>query len=229
MIYRMNKNNQRVSLIVNIVLPMVILTKFSGPEYLWVTRGLVVALAFPLWYGAREYIQEKKRSFISWLWLFSVLMTWGIGILKLPTEWVAIKEAMVPAIIWLVLLGSMFTWHNLVEKMFLGILDSEKIFSKLQGKMHLRTAGIKRLTRWIFASFALSTTLNYLLATRIVKSPAGTQAFNEEIWRLTGLSFPAIALPATLIMTVALIAFLMKLHKETGLEIEDMIKEALKK
>lgn len=221
----MKQKNQRLSLIINIVIPMLILTKLSGPEYLWTTRGLVAALAFPLGYGLREYAQEKKRSFISGLWLFSVLMTWGIWLLKLPTEWVAIKEAMVPAIIGLVLLWSMFTGHNLVEKMFLGILDSEKIFAKLEGKMHLRTAGVKKLTRWIFASFGLSTTLNYLLATWIVTSPSGTQAFNEEIGRLTGLSFPAIALPATLVMTVALIAFLMKLHKETWLEIEDMIKQ----
>jgi len=109
--------------------------------------------------------------------------------------------------------------------MFLGMLDTDKIFAKIENKMHLWTDGIRRLTRWIIASFALSTTLNYLLATWIVTSPSGTQAFNEEIGRLTGLSFPAIALPATIIMTVALTMFLMKLHKETGLEFEDMIKQ----
>jgi len=186
-------------------------------------------------------------------------MTGGIWLLQLPTERVAIKEAMVPGIIWLVLLGSLYTGHNLVEKMFLGMLDADKIFAKLENtkilkvqweenknlsanflqskldkksiqsqeisKMHLWTDGIRRLTRWIIASFALSTTLNYLLATWIVTSPSGTQAFNEEIGRLTGLSFPAIALPATIIMTVALTMFLMKLHKETGLEFEEMIKQ----
>gem|GEM_PF-4181523 len=47
--------------------------------------------------------------------------------------------------------------------------------------MHHRHAGIKRLTRWMIGSFALSTALNYILASWIVVSPAGTQAFNEEI------------------------------------------------
>jgi len=219
------QHNQRLSLIVNIIIPMLILTKLSGEQYLGTTRWLIVALAFPLGYGLREWKSAGKRSFVSWLGLFSVVMTGGIWLLQLPTERVAIKEAMVPGIIWLVLLGSLYTGHNLVEKMFLGMLDTDKIFAKIENKMHLWTDGIRRLTRWIIASFALSTTLNYLLATWIVTSPSGTQAFNEEIGRLTGLSFPAIALPATIIMTVALTMFLMKLHKETGLEFEDMIKQ----
>jgi hypothetical protein len=219
------QHSQRLSLIVNIVIPMIILTKFSGESALGTSRWLVAALAFPLGYGLREWKQEGSRSFVSWLWLFSVLMTWGIGLLELPTEWVAIKEAMVPGIIWLVLLGSLYTWHNLVEKMFSWILHTEKIFHTLENKMHHRHAWMRKLTRWMIGSFALSTFLNYVLASRIVTSPAGTEAFNQEIWRLTWLSFPAIALPATLVMTIAMVVFLMNLSKVTWLEIEEMIQQ----
>jgi len=222
----MSKNqNQRLSLIINIVIPMLILTKLSGEAYLWTTWWLILALAFPFFYGLRERKNEWSWSFVSGLGLFSVVMTWWIWLLQLPTERVAIKEAMVPGIIWLVLLGSLYTGHNLVEKMFLWILDTEKIFAALENKMHHRHAGIKRLTRWMIGSFALSTALNYILASWIVVSPAGTQAFNEEIWRLTWLSFPAIALPSTLILTVALMLFLSKLSTVSWLEIEDMIKK----
>ncbi len=219
------KNNQRLSLMLNIIIPMIVLTKLSGETYLWTTWWLIVALAFPLLYGIRERKKEWSRSFISWLGLFSVLMTWWIGLLKLPTERVAIKEAMVPWIIWLVLLWSLYTWHNLVEKMFSGILDTQKIFAALENKMHHRHTWMRKLTRWMIASFALSTVLNYILASWIVTSPAWTQAFNEEIWRLTGISFPAIALPATLILTVAMVIFLMNLSKVSGLEIEEMIQQ----
>lgn len=220
----MKQHNQRLSLIINIIIPMLILTKLSGEAYLGTTRWLILALAFPLCYGLWEWKKEWSWSFISGLGLFSVVMTWGIGLLQLPTEWVAIKEAMVPAIIWTVLLISLYTWHNLVEKMFLWILDTEKIFAALGNNMDFWQAGIRKLTRWIVASFALSTVLNYLLATWIVQSPSGTQAFNEEIGRLTWLSFPAIALPATLVMTIALVMFLMSIHKKTWLELEDMVK-----
>jgi len=216
---------QRLSLIINIIIPMIILTKFSGEAALGTTRGLIVALAFPLCYGLWEWKQEGQRSFVSGLGLFSVLMTWGIWLLQLPTEWIAIKEAMVPGIIGLVLLWSLYTWHNLVEKMFSWILDTEKIFATLQHKMHHRHSGMRRLTRWMIGSFALSTVLNYVLASRIVTSPAGTEAFNQEIGKLTWLSFPAIALPATLVMTVALVLFLNNLSKSTWLEIEEMIKQ----
>jgi hypothetical protein len=46
--------------------------------------------------------------------------------------------------------------------------------------------------------------MNYLLATWIVVSPAGTAAFNEELGRLTLLSYPVIALPSMLIMAAVL-------------------------
>ncbi|MEW5966170.1 MAG: hypothetical protein AB1720_04120 [Pseudomonadota bacterium] len=42
--------------------------------------------------------------------------------------------------------------------------------------------------------------MNYLLAPRIVASPAGSAAFNEELGRPTLWSHPMIALPATPIM-----------------------------
>ncbi len=216
---------QRLSILINIFIPMIVLTKFSGEAQLGTTGWLIVALSFPLLYWIWELWKEGKRSFISWLGLFSVLMTWWIGLLKLPTQWIAIKEAMVPATIWLVLLWSMYTGHNLIEKLFLWILDTDKIFSKLENKMHHRHDWVKKLSRRIIGSFAFSTVLNYLLASWIVVSPSGTQAFNEEIWRLTGLSFPAIALPSTLILTAALMFFLSKMSTETWLEIEDMIKK----
>lgn len=75
----------------------------------------------------------------------------------------------------------MYTGHNFVEKMFLGILETEKIITHLEGKTQIRSDGIKNLTRRIIASFTLSTILNYTLATYIVTSPSGTEAFNEEI------------------------------------------------
>jgi hypothetical protein len=53
-------------------------------------------------------------------------------------------------------------------------------------------------------SFLFSALMNYFLATWIVTSPAGSPAFNEELGRLTLLSYPMIALPSMLIMMGAL-------------------------
>ena len=46
--------------------------------------------------------------------------------------------------------------------------------------------------------------MNYMLATWIVVSPAGTPGFNAELGRLTLLSYPVIALPSMLIMLAVL-------------------------
>ena len=59
-------------------------------------------------------------------------------------------------------------------------------------------------TFMVAASFLLSATLNFFLTKYIVVSPAGTAAFNEELGTLTALSYPAIALPSTAVMFLAI-------------------------
>jgi hypothetical protein len=46
--------------------------------------------------------------------------------------------------------------------------------------------------------------MNYLLATWIVTSPAGSPAFNEELGRMALLSYPVIAIPSMLMMMAVL-------------------------
>lgn len=221
---RQSSTQQRLNIIVNIIIPMLILTKLSGPEHLGTTWWLIVALAFPIGYGLYERFTDHERNFVSWLGVFSVLMTWWIALLELPSERIAIKEAMVPAILWTVLLWSLWRWNTLIKKMFWSVLHTERILSRLgtQGKQ-IWEAWLRQVTLRVVASFVLSAVLNYLLARYIVVSPAGTEAFNQEIGRMTWLSFPVIALPATILMTIWLFLFLTKIHKKTGLEYEEMI------
>jgi hypothetical protein len=53
-----NTPNQLIELLVNIVIPSVILMKFSGPDDLGVVNALLLALAFPLFWGARSLARE---------------------------------------------------------------------------------------------------------------------------------------------------------------------------
>ena len=65
--------------------------------------------------------------------------------------------------------------------------------------------------------------MNYLLATWIVTSPSGSAAFNEELGRLTLLSYPAIAIPS-MVMMFAIFYFLWRsINRFTGLGLEDML------
>jgi hypothetical protein len=67
--------------------------------------------------------------------------------------------------------------------------------------------------------------MNYVLATWIVVSPAGTPAFNEELGRLTLLSYPMIALPSMLIMMMALYYLARSIRELAGLKLADALKQ----
>jgi len=94
-----HKPRPLIDLLVSIVIPSVILMKFSGAQDLGATRGLIVALAFPIAWGLFELIRYRKFNFIAILGIVSVLLTGGIGLLELDLKWLAIKEAAVPGVI----------------------------------------------------------------------------------------------------------------------------------
>jgi hypothetical protein len=80
-----------------------------------------------------------------------------------------------------------------------------------------------KATYWLSGTFFFSAFMNYVLAKWIVTSPAGTTAFNEELGRLTLLSYPMIAIPS-MVMTMAIFYYLWRsIHDATGLTLEQML------
>ncbi len=220
------KDNGFVSVLVNIIVPAIILIKFSTAEYLGPVNGLMVALAFPLVYGIWDLIKSKKWNGLSVLGVVSTMLTGGIGLLELDPTWIAIKEAAVPLVIALVLLGSMKTEYPIVRTFISQIIDLEKaeaaIPEKDQEKFQKR---FKKATYVVIASFFLSAALNYILARIIVVSEAGTEQFNEELGRLTALSYPVIAFPSTAVMIAGVIWLVYGITKNSALSMEELLKK----
>ncbi|MDE2817308.1 MAG: hypothetical protein OXK81_11510 [Chloroflexota bacterium] len=52
---RPKRENPLLSILLNIVIPVIILMRFSSDEWLGPMYGLLVALAFPLAYGIFDY------------------------------------------------------------------------------------------------------------------------------------------------------------------------------
>lgn len=224
--------NPLLSLLTSIIIPAVILSKFANEEYLGVVPGFIIALAFPVGQGLYEIIKTRKPGFISIIGLASIFLTGIIGILQLPTEWLAFKEASVPLLIGMAVVLSLKTRYPLVKKLFFNdsLLDMERI-GKILDEKNAHGAMEKTLkisTYMIGGSFLLSAVLNFILAKVIVTSPSGTEAFNAELGRLTALSYPVIALPSTIVMCVALWYLFAKLKKLTGLEFEELIAPELR-
>lgn len=222
------KPNQLVELLVNIVIPSVILMKFSGPEDLGAVNALLLALAFPLFWGARDLVTRRKINLFAALGLVSILLTGGIGLLQLDTQWLAVKEAAIPGLIGLAVVVSAYTSKPLVRVLLFSpaLMNVERIQENLdqRGNTAIFEARLKAATWMLGGSFFFSSAMNYFLATWIVVSPAGTPAFNEELGQLTLLSYPMIALPSMLIMMFVLYFLARTIKTLAGLKLTEAIR-----
>lgn len=222
------KNNPLIELLITIVIPSVILMKLSDPDNLGSVNALLVALAFPLVWGLRDLLMHRKVNLFAVFGLISTLLTGGIGLFQLDTQWLAIKEAAIPALIGLAVAISAHTPYPLIRVLLFSpkLMDVERIQTSLdqRGNRDAFESRLKTATWMLSGSFLFSAIMNYLLATWVVTSPTGTAAFNEELGRMTLLSYPVIALPATLIMAAVLYYLSRATQQLAGLKLADALK-----
>ncbi|HTF95630.1 MAG TPA: VC0807 family protein [Cellvibrio sp.] len=223
------KENFLVNLLMNIVIPTLILTKLSNDEYLGATWGLIVALAFPISYGVRDFAVSKKLNVFSALGVVSVLLTGGLSLLKLPPEYFAIKEAAIPGLLGVITLVSIKTRYPLVRVFIYNdkVLKIHKVNTALD-QYNTQTQFERTLTNasmLIAGSFFLSSILNYVLAKLILVSQPGTAAFNAELGKMTALSYPVIALPMMIIMMGTLFYVFRSIRLLTHLTLEEVIND----
>lgn len=221
------KQNTWLGLVITIVIPVVILTKFSGEDALGPGRGLLAALAWPVFYGIWQLIQARRYDFYAVLGVVTVLLTGGIAVLQLDPKWLAIKEAAVPLVIGMVILISQRTRWPLVKTVLGQMVDIEGLadLAVSRGKGAEFECSLKVTTYIAAGSFLVSAILNYILASVIIVSSPGTEAFNAELGKLTALSYPVIALPSTLILAGGLVYLASRLEKATGLEAGELVKK----
>lgn len=221
------KQSPFLDLLISIVIPSIILMKLSGPDKLGPTGGLVVALAFPITWGIYELVKNKKKNWVAVLGVVSVLLTGGIGLLQIDSKWLAVKEAAIPAIIGIGVLLASKLGFPIVRKLLFNpaIMNTERIDAELDKKGN-KPQFETRLdnANYLFAgTFAFSAVMNYLLAKWIVTSDTGTAAFNEELGRMTLLSYPVIAIPSMIMMVGIFFYIWRTANKLTGLSLEEMM------
>ena len=225
------RENLWVNLGFNILAPALILSKLSGDAQLGTTMALLVALAFPLAYGAWDFRKRDKINIFSILGIVSTLLTGTISLMKLGPEYIALKEAAIPGLLFVLVLVSTWTRYPLVEKVILNdnLFDLAKLNQRID-ELDVRRPfhrAMQKGSYMVAGSFALSSFLNYVLATTVVVSEPGTVAYNEELGRMTALSYPVIALPCTIVMGVALFYLIHQIQRMTGDRIETYLVEGL--
>lgn len=225
------KENSLVSILFNIVIPVIVMTKMNGTEdsfALGPKVSLAVAVSFPLVYGIVHFIRSRQINFISVLGFVSVLLTGVFGLMELSPVVMAIKEASVPLIIAVVVFVSIKLDKNVVYSLFFNedIVDVDRIYSALDERNSREEFDkmFRSSSYWVVVSFLLSSILNFTLARIILQSQPGTEAYTEEIGKLTGLSFPIIAVPCTIILVVVMFHIFKQTTKLTDIPLEEMLK-----
>lgn len=221
------KENFLINILFNIVIPTLILSKFSGDDELGVKWAIIVALSFPIIYGLRDLKRSGKFNVFSALGILSISLTGGMALLKLPPEYIIIKEATIPALFAIATLISLKTPYPLVKTFIYNdkILQIDKVSAALNtnGTEQEFDKALVNATYLMTLSFILSSILNYILAKILLVSAPGTEAFNAELGKMNALSFPVIAVPATIIMMLALFYLFKRIKALTHLELEDIL------
>lgn len=215
------------NLLFNIVIPVVILSKFSDEASLGPLWSIVVALSFPVGYGLWEMRSTKKVNGFSILGVVSVLLTGGISLLQLDPKYIAIKEAAIPGLIGLAVIISQKSHRSLVKILVFNeqIVQVSKVHEALgkQGTTSQFDRSMTVVTYIVASSFFLSSALNYMLAKIILQSPPGTTEFSEELGKMTAWSYPVIVVPSMIVLLGAIWYLFAQLKKLTGLPLEELM------
>lgn len=222
-----HKESMLANLLLNIIIPTLILTKGSKEAYLGPTIGLLVALAFPIGYGLYDYWRSRKINIFSAIGLVSILLTGGISLLKLPPEYMAIKEATIPGLLGLATLISIYTPYPLVRTFLYNdkVMEVNKVHDALVQHNNVQAfeKSLTNATYMLAGSFFLSSALNYGLAKWVLVSPPGTEQYNAELGTMTALSFPVITIPSMLVFTAAVFYLFRSITRLTHLHWEDIL------
>ena len=202
--------NPLFSILFNIILPVVILNKFTdqwgenGPLY-----ALLLALSLPITYGFIDYFKRHQRNLLSILGIINIVTTGGLALMQLEGIWFAVKEAIFPLLIGIAVLFSAYTTKPFIKTIACSFLNMSLINKRIEGEgKESQFKILLRNSTLIFAlSFLISSFLNFILALWIFHEidPAltGTERaaiLNAQVSQMTWMGYVVIALPLTIIM-----------------------------
>lgn len=230
-----NKDNPILSLLVNIIIPVLLLEKMGG----WwgaphgQTIALLTALSLPIGYGLFEWIVKKNKSWIAILGVINVASTGLFVVLQLEGHFFAFKEASFPLLI------GFFVWFSqkmntpFFKALFYNIpgLDINKLNSSIKEKQAEKKihALFNHSTKLFSGSFFLSALLNFTIAYFIfIPIEASDEVLrqsilNQQIARMTWMGYAMIGLPLTIVTGYIFWDFMRRMKKCIGLSFTDLV------
>lgn len=226
------QENPLLNIVFNIALPIFILNK--GGAYLGAVQALLLALTFPLAYGAYDLWRTRRPNFISILGLLNVTVSGCFSLMQFEGLWFAVKEAFFPLLIGIFVFGSAFGSKPFLQTMFLNpqVINLHLVEEALNARgEHSRFKKlIRQSTIYLSGSFLLSAILNFILAYSIFKpldhstsAEERQNVLNGQLGEMTKLSFVVILVPSLISLGLILWHFLSQLGAMTGLAKEQIL------
>ncbi len=240
------QDNPLTDIIVNVIIPVLILSKCSkeGEKFYqlgpYLAMGL--AIAIPLAYGIWHFLKTKKLNIFSAVGVGNVLLTGLITIYlfstddpetrKLAPYLFGIKEAIQPLI-----LGSLFLLtHRTSTPLFNAFIYNDAIFDHNRINKAVKEkdneSNLSKLlwssTLLFFGSFCISAVLNlglayYFLHDLNPHAENWKELYNKDVGKITGWGYLVIGLPLLVIGGFILMRMLRGLKNLTGLATEKIM------
>lgn len=217
-------------LLLTVVLPSLVLEHLSKPERLGPAWALVAALLLPLGFGVWCFMKKRGLNFFSIFGLVAVIVTGGLGLLKLDPVWFAAKEAAFPVFLGLAFPLSLRWGRPLVSELLLNpqVINVPLIQKALDTpERRLGFDALLRRSSWGMALTMLgSAVANFALAWYLLhgKLPGGEE-YTRAIGRLNWVSFIVIGIPLVAATMALLFWMLRGITTLTGLERDDIMSE----
>lgn len=222
------KENVLINLLCNLIVPTVVLMRFSTDRWLGPLWGLVVAVSFPLGYGIYDLLARRKTNLLSVLGTISVLLSGGLGLMKVGGFWFAVKDASIPIVIGIAVLFTSDSKKSLIRELFFNeqLLDVGRINTALDERQ--QRPAFDRLVRnasvWLAVTFLGCAVLNFALARYILRAAPGTTEFNEQLGKMHWLMPLVVAVPSMAAMMAIFWKLLNGVGALTGLTSDEIMR-----
>lgn len=211
-------------LVATVVLPAFTLLVLAREDRLGPIWGLVLALLPPLVWSVVSMAREGKISVLAVIAVASVLLTGGVGLLRLDSTWYAVKEALVPAVMGMGAMATASTRYAIVAVLLERLLDLGKVRDAAGDRAHEVERSVHVAT-WRVGGILLATAVvTWFLARWVVVSEGGSEAFADELGRYTLLSVPVLMIPSTIAMAWVLNQVFVVIGDTTGEEPEAFLR-----
>lgn len=219
--------NMFVQLVINLALPLIILTRYSDESELGPTKALLLALAFPVAYELYSIKRRRKVSMLSILAIGGILVTGAISLLGLSEGWLAIRRSVPYVAIALAILVSILIKRSLVGAVLRQIIDMDEVKKRVtkDGRQAELDQSLKTTGYLLVAVFMAIAIIAYVLTRVVIVSPTDTTGFNHEYARLRVLSLPFTMVPMFIGVVVVIAYVTSRLEKLTGIELEKLLKK----